>query len=299
MKNTLFYYYKLSPDKVIKKNNYYYFELDNFVCYLYLVTKPLEYINELLILNKVLVNTNFYLIVSNVNGQVISIIDNKYYILLKGSKNTRFNISEFYYPYYYAYAFKLKLLDHSDWGRLWSEKVDYFEYQKDYIKLKYNTLYHTLDYFIGLSENAISYFYAVNRCFKKTMEDNLVICRRRIDFDDINFYNPLNIVIDNKSRDSAEYLKYLFINNDYTYEMLDDFLVNLNYSKYQYGLLIARLLFPSHYFDVYEKIVNGGLPEKEIFPLLNRTKEYESFLRYIYKTINKNQSILQIDWLDN
>lgn len=299
MKNTLFYYYKLSPDKVIKKNNYYYFELDNFVCYLYLVTKPLEYINELLILNKVLVNTNFYLIVSNVNGQVISIIDNKYYILLKGSKNTRFNISEFYYPYYYAYAFKFKLLDHSDWGRLWSEKVDYFEYQKDYIKLKYNTLYHTLDYFIGLSENAISYFYAVNRCFKKTMEDNLVICRRRIDFDDINFYNPLNIVIDNKSRDSAEYLKYLFINNDYTYEMLDDFLVNLNYSKYQYGLLIARLLFPSHYFDVYEKIVNGGLSEKEIFPLLNRTKEYESFLRYIYKTINKNQSILQIDWLDN
>lgn len=131
------------------------------------------------------------------------------------------------------------------------------------------------------------------------MEDNLVICRRRIDFDDINFYNPLNIVIDNKSRDSAEYLKYLFINNDYTYEMLDDFLSNLNYSKYQYGLLIARLLFPSHYFDFYEKIVNGCLSEKEIFPLLNRTKEYECFLRYIYITINKNQSILQIDWLDN
>ena len=299
MKNTLFYYYQLNPEKIIKKNNYYYFEINNDIYYLCAINKPLEYIDELLILNRNLSNSNFMIIVLNINGKAISLINNHYYILINGKKNKSFATQEFYNPIYcYREMANFKYLNHSNWGNLWSSKIDYFEYQKNYIKAKYRVLYKTIDYFIGLSENAISYFNAVNNYLKKEINDNLVISRRRINLKDFSFYNPLNIVIDNKARDSAEYLKYLFINDDYSYDFLDEFLTNLNYSTYQYSLLIARLLFPSHYFDLYEKIINDTVKEKEIFQVLKRTKEYERYLKYIYNFIDKKKPILKIDWLD-
>ncbi len=300
MKNTLFYYYHLNPEKIIKKDNYYYFEIDNYTYYLCLANKPIEYINELLVLNKSLINSNFMIIMLNINKQAISLINNYYYILFRGIKGHNFDIKDFYYPIYcYGENLNLKLLNHSNWGNLWSSKIDYFEYQKEYIKVKYKILYQTLDYFIGLSENAISYFYATNTYLNKEYNDNLVVARRRIDLEDQSFYNPLNIVIDNKARDSSEFLKYLFIKDTYTYDFLDEFLTNLNYSSYQYGLLISRLLFPSHYFDIYEKIINGTIKEKEIVKILNKTEEYERFLKYIYDFINTKKPILKIDWLDS
>ena len=299
MKNTLFYYYHLAPEKIIKKDNYYYFYLDNYIYYLYLVNRLLEYVNELLTLNKILVNSNFMLIIYNANKQALSIINNHYYILLRTVKTNRFNINDIYNELYCPKEFtNLKLLNHSAWGKLWSSKIDYFEYQKDYIKLKYNTLYQTLDYFIGLGENAISYFNATNTYINREYNDVLVVSRRRVNEDVLSFYNPLNIVIDNKARDSAEYLKYLFITDNYTYDFLDEFLTNLNYSTYQYCLLIARLLFPSYYFDIYEKIINESIKEKEIIKALTRTNEYEKYLKYIYDFINKKKPILKIDWLD-
>ena len=300
MKNTLFYYYHLTPEKIIKKDNYYYFYLDNYIHYLYLVNRPLEYINELIMLTRTVNYSNFMMIIFNVNKEALSIINNRYYILLRSLKNNYFNINDIYNPTYCPKeASNLKLLNHSSWNNLWSSKIDYFEYQKDYIKMKYKTLYKTLDYFIGLGENAISYFNATNSYLTKEFTDTLVISRRRVNLDDLSFYNPLNIVIDNKARDSAEYLKSLFITDNYTYDFLDEFLTNLNYSPYQYGLLIARLLFPSHYFDIYEKIINESLKEKEIIKVLNRTDEYEKFLKYIYNFINKKKPILKIDWLDS
>ena len=299
MKNTLFYYYGLTPEKIIKKDNYYYFYLDNYIYYLYKVNKPLEYINELIILLRNVYNNSFMMIIFNINKEALSIINNHYYILLRAAKNNRFNINDIYNPTYCPKeASNLKLLNHSSWNNLWSSKIDYFEYQKDYIKIKYKTLYQTLDYFIGLGENAISYFNATNSYLTKEFNDTLVLSRRRVNLSNLSFYNPLNIVIDNKARDSAEYLKYLFITDDYTYDFLDEFLTNLNYSTYQYGLLIARLLFPSHYFDIYEKIINETLKEKEIINVLKRTDEYEKFLRYIYNFINKKKPILKIDWLE-
>ena len=240
------------------------------------------------------------MIIFNVNKEALSIINNHYYILLKTPKNNKFNINDIYNPTYCPKeTSNLKLLNHSRWNSLWSSKIDYFEYQKEFIKIKYKTLYQTLDYFIGLGENAISYYNAINIYLTKDFNDVLVLSRRRVNLNDLSFYNPLNIVIDNKARDSAEYLKYLFIRNNYTYDFLDEFLTNLNYSAYQYGLLIARLLFPSHYFDIYEKIINETLKEKEIISVLKRTDEYEKYLRYIYNFINKKKPILKIDWLES
>ena len=80
--------------------------------------------------------------------------------------------------------------------------------------------------------------------------------------------------------------------------MLETLITNLEYSNYQYALLMTRVLFPSFYFDVYESIINGYIKEKEIEKVLVRAKNYESYLSKIYTLINKKQSILKIDWLE-
>ena len=92
MKNTLFYYYHLTPEKIIKKDNYYYFYLDNYIYYLYKVNRPLEYIDELIMLTRVLTYSNFMMIIFNINREVLSIINGHYYILLRIVKNNKFNI---------------------------------------------------------------------------------------------------------------------------------------------------------------------------------------------------------------
>ena len=76
MKNTLFYYYHISLDKIIKKDNYYYFYYDNYLYYLCRVNRPIEYINELIVLVKNLFYNNFMTIIFNVKNEPLSIINN-------------------------------------------------------------------------------------------------------------------------------------------------------------------------------------------------------------------------------
>ena len=299
MKNALFYYYKFNVDRLIKKNNYYFFENDNYFYYLYPVIRPKEYILSLKYLNQYLINTKYMEIVSNIFNDIVSLINNHQYILLRQRKEVVFSIDDFFNPYYININnSNLKIFDHSDWYKLFSSKIDYFEYQKDFIKVKYPLLYKTMDYYIGLSENAISYFYACNKYLGKNNMDNLVLSRRRIDLLDDSIYNPLNIVIDNRARDIGEYLKYLFLGNDYDDIKIEEFLLSLNFSSYQYSLVMDRLLFPSFYFDLYEEVINESRREEDIIPILKRSGEYEVFLKIIYDILNKNKSIIRIDWLD-
>ncbi len=299
MKNALFYYYQINITKLIKTKEYYYFEDNNYLYYVISINKPMDYINEVISLNRMLINTKFMQIIYNLNRSPISFINNQYYILLRCKKYVKFSLEDLYNPLYCnGEMLKLKTLNHSNWDKLWTSKIDYFEYQKDYIKVKYPILYKSLDYFIGLGENAIAYFYAVNHYLTKEYNDILVISRRRVNLRDISFFNPLYLVIDHRARDVGEYLKYIFIEDTYSYEVIEELLDNLNFSIYQYSLLIARLLFPSFYFDIYEDIVNGYTKEKEIIKILNRADEYQEFLKYIYNYINKKKSIIKIDWLE-
>lgn len=300
MKNALFYYYQLNVQKLIKNKNYYSFEDDNYFYYLYLINKPLSYIGELARINMLLINSKFMFILPNINREIVSLINNHYYILLRKRKNVYFNIEDLCNPYYCTQdMLRLKLLDHSNWSNLWSSKIDYFEYQKDYIKIKYPILYRSLDYYIGLGEIALSYFNTITSTQKGNYLDNLVISRRRINLKDNSFYNPLNIVIDHRARDIGNYLQYIFLENTYTYEEIGELLNKLSYDSYQYALVMARLIFPSFYFDIYENIINGYDKESRILGILNRNLEYEKYLRTIYFMINKNQSILRIDWLES
>ena len=61
---------------------------------------------------------------------------------------------------------------------------------------------------------------------------------------------------------------------------------------------MARLMFPSFYFDCYENIINGIVSESEILQILDKIKDYEDFLVYLYNLLKETDFLIQIDFLE-
>ena len=239
-------------------------------------------------------NKNFDQIIRNINSKLMTNINGKNYLLLEKS-NKKTSIEDELLNYY-----KVLLpsqlyfnIDRTDWVYLWSEKIDYIEYQKIHLKGEYPLLEESINYFIGMAENAIMY---VRNCFKEDNNlDDLVLSHKRIISKEFN--SPINLIVDHRSRDISEYLKYLFFTNDYDYIKINQYLQKLNLNSYMYKLLYGRMLFPTFYFDKYDDIVNKNKSEKEILAILKKVEAYEDFLKNIYLIINQNTAIKKVDWL--
>ena len=292
MKNIIEYFYNLKIDTLHKNTNRYEFEIDKNRYYLilsYRYEKELKQI-ENLIKN----NQNFDQIIHNINSKLITNISGKNYLLLKKS-NKKTSIEDEILNYY-----KILLptqlyfnIDRTDWVYLWSEKIDYIEYQKTNLKGEYPLLEESINYFIGMAENAIMY---IRNCFNENNDsDDIVLSHKRITNKEFN--SPINLIVDHRSRDISEYLKYLFFNNNYDYIKISQYLQKLNLNNYMYRLLYGRMLFPTFYFDKYDDIVNKNESEKEILIILKRVEAYEDFLKNIYSIINQNTAIKKVDWL--
>lgn len=292
MKNIIEYFYDLKIDTLHKNIHRYEFEINkNKYCLVlsYRYEKELEQI-ENLIKN----NQNFDQIIRNINSKLITNINGRDYLLLKKS-NKKISIEDELLNYY-----KVLLpsqlyfnIDRTDWVYLWSEKIDYIEYQKIHLKGEYPLLEESINYFIGMAENAIMY---VRNCFAEDSDlDDIVLSHKRITTKEFN--SPINLIVDHRSRDISEYLKYLFFTNDYDYIKISKYLQKLNLNSYIYKLLYGRMLFPTFYFDKYDDIVNKNKSEKEILAIIKKVEAYEDFLKNIYLIINQNIAIKKVDWL--
>ena len=302
MKNTLNYYYNIRIDNLIKSNKDYYFYINNEEYHLIKYNRPIEDAPLIYNLNIQMLKRNaiVHSIILNKDNQVTTIINNEAYVLIKlcNYKNNKVNISDINYMQNITYNIEYnKSLLRDNWVKLWSEKIDYYEYQINQLGKEYPLLCDSLSYFIGLGENAISYLvYNV-----KNEKEILVTSHKRIKVEDgsFEFYNPLNFIIDNRIRDVSEYIKESFFLDSFNSNELKMYLDNINFSKEEYIYLFSRLLFPTYYFDKYDEIINNNKSEKIIIPILNKIKNYEHFLMSIYKYIiyEKKVQIEPIEWL--
>lgn len=89
-----------------------------------------------------------------------------------------------------------------NWKILWSNKIDYFEFQLDELKKKYPNIYLISDYFIGLSEIGIA-------MMNSNITNTNILSHKRINssMTKKELYDPLNIIVDDENRDYAEYYK--------------------------------------------------------------------------------------------
>ncbi len=293
MNNAILFFFNINTKEVKKINDNYYFNYayNNYVVQIY--NRDIEEAIEIYYLNLELLSNGFigYEIILTKDNDVLFLYEGVYYILMKfpNIKN-RIITYEDVINFNYIPNTMFKKLDKSNWGITWSNKIDFIEYQFDQVRNRYSIIDDSIDYFIGIWENAISYYNDNN------INSERCVCHKRVstNMDLLDFTNPLNFVIDYKERDLGEYLKSFVISKNYSNASLDRM---INFSdRDSVVLVISRILFPSYYFDLYEDIILGNKDEHEIHDVISKRNNVLYLINYILFRYS-NLNITDIEWI--
>lgn len=301
MKNAINYFYNLYPDKIYKEKNHYYFYLDDIKLCIYKFERNIIEINELvrvsneLYKNKILVST----FISTKNGDFSFLYEEENYILLK-INNYENDIIDLYDISNFNNILMTKnkdTLNNIDWFISWQNTVDLIEETIKDFNNEYPLLQESINYYIGLAENAIMY---IKNAVIDVREIKYVISHRRIN-SKINieeFYNPINFIFDYEIRDLSQYIQSSFFNNNFDMDEFEKYINYKNFNRTMILLFFGRLLYPSYYFDLFQMIINEEINEKVLKYYNDKTKEYEDFLIDIYNLLNSKYSLPSIEWLN-
>ena len=296
MNNVIEYFYGIKIENVMYRDSYYYFIHNGYTYKLYSYDDSYERIKSAYEINKMLLNNTLISeIIINKDNEIISNYNGINYVLIKLFVNMNKDLSLEEISILSKAAYKENI--NSNWGILWSNKIDYLEELINENGKRYPLIVDSFNYFIGMCENAISYFNSVS------IDSNYkyVLSHRIIKFNDTVeiLYNPMNIIFDFKVRDISEYLKNSFFNKNYKvfYELVN--YLNNNYlSLEEVKLLVARLLYPSFYFEMYEDILINKKEEKILINIISRLDEYENYLYNIISFLRRYYDIEVIKWLN-
>ncbi len=294
MKNVINYYYNLYPENIFQNAEEYYFFVNNIRYTLIKYFGDEAEINRIYNMHLDMLNKNIYVhpIILNKDNKPLTYINNVPYILMQtvyyGSKITIDNIMSFA-------NVETASTENQNWGELWSTKNDYLEYQISMLGQKHPLIRDSFSYFIGLGETAI----ALVNTIEKTSASN-VYAHKRISKKDSTFdlYNPLNIMIDLKVRDAAEYFKQSFFEGENIETELTNYFDNSLLSNYEYIMFLARMIYPTYYFDIYEEVITGREDDKNLLHIINRVNSYEQILKKIYHYYKSFLNIMPIEWLE-
>lgn len=303
MKNTINYYYNLNPNKINQIFHYYYFYVNNELYYFMLYTKNPKEIRSIYEFNQVLLQKNILVheIVNNRTNTILTYVNQIPYLLMKISININkpITLAEICYLSSILIPYPRELM-RSNWMNLWTNKIDYLEYHHEQNYQKYPLLSASFNYFIGMSENAISYLNRTISNLKPEKSDIGVVSHDIITLDDTVYalYDPQNIIIDHKARDLAEYIKISFFRDNYSiFDELDEYFKHNYFSFYGIQLLMARVLWPSFYFELYDDILESKINESSILKITSRIAEYEKYLGDVFRYFHKYYNIEDVGWL--
>lgn len=291
MKNIIKFYYNLVINNFKKINDTYTFDVDGITYSFEPAVDDPNKVYEIYLLIKN-IGLDYEQIVTNKDNSFITYFNSMPYILLKkminGTKSIDFNdIIRYSVPLYK----NVKI----GWKELWERKIDYYEYQISQFGIKYQLVSNSFSYYIGLCECAIELLNYLSK-------DDIVgyLSHKRIVYKENydSFLNPTSITIDSRVRDIAEFFKCNYISDSITD---DEFIRNidgLNLSYNEAILLLARLLYPSYYFDTYDKIIQNQITEDKINVYIEKNASFEASLRKFYYYLRNRYKIPEIEWLN-
>ncbi len=299
MKNAINYYYNLEPGNIHQYNKQLKFVINN-ITYIFIpYSRQTDEINDLYKLSLSLFQNGIYChqFIPNINNSLITNINNIPYVLLKTYiiNNRKINISDLIFFSNSTLINVENKLRRDNWYLLWTNKIDYFEYQISQFGKKYPIIRESFSYFVGMAETSIILFKNINNNHGKVLSVN----HQRVSSDDtlLDFYNPLNFIIDYKIRNIAEYFKKQFFENNLSYDDIIYYFESESLNQYDCVMLFIRLLFPTYYFDIYEKIILENEDEKKLIPIIIKIKDYENLLKKLYNYLINIAEIPNIEWL--
>lgn len=291
MKNFISYYYNLYVKTYKKREDNFEFRInDNNYRFIPFYGD----INKLSKVYLILKNNNKYCheIVFNRNNSMLTMYNEKTYILIKENSClekciTIGDIVNYDLPVFDNYSL--------DWKNKWEVKVDYYEYQMSQMGFKYSLIKNSFDYYCGLTECAICLLNYISQS-----KINYSICHSRIRYNEklCEFYNPVELIIDNRTRDIAEYIKINYINENITLDEVYNIIDGLYFKPDEIILLLSRLIYPSYYFDLYDKIIEGKIDESKIDMYIKKNAYYETFLKKTYLYLKQRYHLPEIEWLN-
>lgn len=303
MKENILYAYHLNVDNLKEYKEYSVFLWNEKYYYFTKLKRTKEEFDELLEVIAELEKKQIpiFSFISNVYGSYLTPINNDNYVLLEVTMPLQeYNLVDMLERNSKVVLnAKTMALYRNSWASLWSEKVDYLEYQVSEMGKKYPIILNSFSYFVGLAENAISYVSNVTTNYDvKSMP--VILCHKRISFPNfrLNYDNPLNFVFDLEVRDVAGYLKNMAFSDDkLALVELKAYLDLRHPDLVTASMLFARLLYPSYYFDLHEKIINESLEEEKLLPIIDKIDKQELFLKNAWLLIRNYAAIEPVDWL--
>ncbi len=294
MKNAIAYYYNIVFENIHQTENNYYFDLNGKRYFLLEFTEDINHLTKAYQLQLELIKRNIYIhqIILNKDNNFLTFINGIAYILLQtnyyNEKVTLNKVLSFSNLYF-------KNQDNINLKELWSHKNDNLAYQITGIKHRYKLVNESFDFFLNLGETSIQLLNEL-----PSFDFPTVIAHKRIKANDksLELYNPLNLIIDSRVRDVTEYFKAKFFNNKSITEELNDFLKKANLTNNEYYIFMARMLYPTYYFDLYEDIVKGKLDEISIKKIVDKIDDYIKILKLIYQSFKAKINFPIIEWLE-
>ena len=292
MKNVLYNYYDILVDELNKSDNNYFFYFNNELFLFYLVLNDISLVENIY---KYIVENNIesFNIILNKEGNLFSDVDKKKYVLLRVKGILKYEVKFDEFKYYPVNS------NGVNWGTLWSERLDYYEVQIRELGIKYQTVLNSFGMFSGLAENAILYFNMTMEKFND-MDSNVGIVHNRVKYPCylIDYYNPVNFVIDYSVRDIGEYIKSYIISDDFDFNNVVTLINRMNLNDLMFNLLYARLLYPTFYFDVFDKIILEDGKDSDILFILDKIDIYLDTLKRLYDRFNNEYQMFRIEWLN-
>lgn len=217
----------------------------------------------------------FHKFILNRDNSIITEYNSNYYVLLLVN-NSRFTNPIIINSY-----------GEVNWRKIWQEKSDYIESYYEHIRIQNPLVNESFDYYLGLLEFAIFYL------GEDSYYGEIYIQQKKYD-NDIN--NPLNVVVDFKERNFAEYLKYLFISNEYKNIDMHN-LIRKNKDNYNFDLVIARVIYPNYYFDLLDDIIDNDVDENILIDVIKRSDSFENYINYLMNEISLIYPIKKIPFM--
>lgn len=303
MKETIKYYYNVYPSQVFELNNGCYFYFNDYKFYFVEFNRDLKELELLVKISNDLYNKNILV------DTFIFSKDEKYYVLVENVPYVMIRVNSIESDLcslkdivYFNNLLKLKneVRFNNDWALLWINKIDAFEAELSEINTEYPLIQESSSYYVGLAENAVSYY--KDTAMEEDMEKIVVnLNHKRVYYNEFSGHinNPLTFTFDYEVRDIAEYIKSSFFDGAIDFDEVVDLILDNNFSRASYRLLFARLIYPSYYFDSVKKIFVLDEDESILEKYVKKNKEYEDFLVDVYNVINRKVPIPPIEWLVN
>ena len=291
MKNVIYSYYNIMVYNIYNIDNNYYFYYNDEMYLLCLVlgdTNIVKEVYDIIIRNKI----NCFKIISNVHNDFFVKVENNNYVLLKVNGILKYEYSIF--------DFKYIILNKNgyNWGKLWGDRLDYYEIQLRELGLKYQNLLNSFGLYKGIAENAILYYNLTMNKYNDRLDVGLVHNRIKYPCYLLNYENPVNYVVDYNVRDVAEYIKSYTLSDSYDFLYITKILDHYKFNKKSFNLLYSRILYPCFYFDIFDNIILEDANDDDISGVLDNYNKYINMLKEIYLKYKDKYEMFKIEWLD-